>query len=127
MTNALLGPAPIIDGMIGLDGCNHVQLGKAIKILGRHVLRMLDAESAVALAVGLHDFAVEVKDDRNALIADGVRANLQAGGIGSHHAILHQRDGMHFVRKQPTVVGLIVERLEEIGGAQSRASHPRRP
>ncbi len=118
VTDAFLGPASIVDGVIGLHRSDHVQLREAIEILGRHVLSMLDTEAAIALAVGFHDFAVEIEDDRNALVADGVSANLQAGGIGSHHAVLHQRHRVHFVGEQAVIVGLIGEGLEEIRCAE---------
>ncbi len=97
-----------------------MQLGKAVEVSCRHVLRMLDTESAVTLPVGFHDFAVEIEDDRNALVPNGVSTNLQARDIRSHHAILHQGNWMHFVREQPVIVGLIGERVEEIscGGAK---------
>ena len=113
------GPASVVDGVVGLHRGDHVQLREAIEILGRHVLRVFDAEAAVALAVGLHDFAVQVEDDRNALVADGVGAKLQSGGIGLHHAVPHQRQRMHFVGEQAVVVGLIVEGLEEVGGGRA--------
>ena len=100
VADPLLGPASVINGMVGLHGGDYVQLGEAVEILGGHVLRVLDAEAAVAVAVGFLDFGVQVEDDRDALVADGVGANLQSGGVGPHHAVAHQRDGLHFVGEQ---------------------------
>ena len=122
VADAPFGPAPIIDGVVGLHRGDHVQLGEAIEILGRHVLRVFNAEAAVALAVGLHDLAVQIENDRNALVADGVRAKLQAGGVGSHHAVLHQRNRMHFVGEQAVVVGLVAEGFEEVCGGRSQGA-----
>ena len=116
------GPASIVDGVVRLDDAITCNSSEAVEILCRHVLRVFDTEAAVALAVGFHHFAIQIEDGRNALVANGVSANLQARGIGFHHAILHQRNRMHFVGKQAAVIGLIAERLEEVcGGRAERA------
>ena len=52
VADALFGPTAIVDGVIRLDRGDHAQLREAVEILCRHVLRVLDAEAAVALAVG---------------------------------------------------------------------------
>src|SRR5713226_1634378 len=92
MANALLRPAPIINRMVGLDGGNHVKLGEAVEVLGCHVLCMLDAETAVSLAMGFRHFRVQVKNDRDPLVADGMRAELKASSIGLNHALAHERE-----------------------------------
>src|SRR6185295_20358635 len=109
-----------------------MQLGKALEILGCHVLRMLDAEPAITLPMSLHDLAIKVEDDRNSLVADSVRANLQTGCIGPHHAILHEGDRMHLVREQSTIAGLVGnglvrnalvgERIEKIRRARAKGT-----
>ena len=55
MSDAALGPASVVDRVIGLHGGDHVQLREAVEIFGRHVLRVLDAEAAIGLAVRFHD------------------------------------------------------------------------
>ena len=69
--------------------------------------------------MSLRDLRINVEDHRNGLIADRVRAELKAGGIGFHHAVMHQRHRMHFVRKNAVIVRLVVKRLEKIGGDRS--------
>src|SRR5437763_7519930 len=102
--------------MIRLDGCDHVQLRETVEVLGGHVLRMLDAKTAVGFAMSLRDLRINVEDHRNGLIADRVRAELKAGGIDFHHAFMHQRHRMHFVRENAVVAWLVIKRLEKIGG-----------
>jgi len=41
-------------------------------------------------------------------------AKLEAGGIGFHHAVKHQKTGA-WIGEQSAIVGLVIERLEEIG------------
>ena len=74
MANAAFGPAPVVDGVIGLHGGDHTKLGEAVEIFRSHVLRVLDAETAICLAVFFDDIGVEIEDDRDCLVADGVRA-----------------------------------------------------
>ena len=45
--DAPFGPAAVIDGVVRLHGSDHVQLRKAVKVLGGHVLRMFDTEAPV--------------------------------------------------------------------------------
>src|ERR1700730_9692789 len=89
MADALLSPASIVDGVIGLDRGDDVQLREAVKIFCGHVLCMFDPKTSVALAIRFHHFAVEIEDHRNGLVSDGVSANLQADRISLHHAIPH--------------------------------------
>src|SRR6266702_6857923 len=119
MADSPLRPTAVVDCMIRLDGGDHVKLGETIEVLGGHVLRMLDAKTAVGFAMRCRDLRINVENHRNGLIADRVRAELKAGGIGFHHAVTHQRDGMHFVRKNAVVVRLVIKRLEKIGGDRS--------
>src|SRR5690606_39909831 len=49
--DALPGPAAVVDGVVGLHGGQHAERGEAADRLGREVLRVLDAEAAVARAV----------------------------------------------------------------------------
>src|SRR5439155_26812745 len=107
-------PAPVIDGMVRLHRSNHVQLGEAIEIFARHVLRVFNAKAAISFAMRLTQFTVEIENDRDCLVANGVRAELQAGGVSLHHPIPHQGHGMHFVRKQPAIVWLIYEPIKKV-------------
>ncbi len=119
MADSPLRPTAVVDCVIRLDGGDHVKLCEALEIFSSHVLRVLDAKTAVGFAMSLRDLRINVEDHRNGLIADRVRAELKAGGIGFHHAVMHQRHRMHFVRKNAVIVRLVVKRLEKIGGDRS--------
>ena len=119
VSDAAFGPAAVVDRVIGLHGRDHVQLREAVEIFGGHVLRVLDAPAAVTCAVRFVDFGIDIEDGGDPGVTDGVRAQLQAGSVGFHHAIAHQRDGMHRVGKNAAIVGLVVEGLEEIGGRRA--------
>jgi len=90
VSDAAFSPTAVVDGVIGLHGRDHVQLRKAVEVFGRHVLGVLDAPAAIAAAVVFLDFRVNVEDRRNSGVSDGVGADLQTGGVGSHHAIVHE-------------------------------------
>src|SRR5438128_12434630 len=83
-----LRPTAVVDCVIRLDGGDHVQLGETVEVLGSHVLRVLDAKTAVGFAMSLRDLGINVENHRNGLIADCVGAQLKAGGIGFHHAVM---------------------------------------
>src|SRR6202007_2370936 len=51
VANAGFGPAPLVDSVIRLHGGDHAEIGEAVEIFRGHVLRVLDAEAAVRLAV----------------------------------------------------------------------------
>src|SRR2546427_10657795 len=119
MADSSLRPTAVVDCMIRLDGGDHVQVRETVQVPGRHVLRMLDAKTAVGFAMSLRDLRINVEDHRNGLIADRVSAELKAGGIGFHHAVAHQGNGMHFVRENAVVVRLVIKRLEKIGGGRA--------
>src|SRR5207253_6234919 len=119
MADSSLRPTAVVDCMIRLDGGDHVQLRETVEVLGGHVLRMLDAKTAVGFAMSLRDLRINVEDHRNGLIADRVRAELKAGGIGFHQEVMHQRHRMHCVRKNAVIVRLVVKKLEKIGGDRS--------
>ena len=72
-----------------------MELSEAIEILGRHVLSMLDAEATVAGTVGFFDFRVQIQHHGNCLVANRVHRDLQAGGVGPHHALAHGRKRLH--------------------------------
>src|SRR5207245_1155926 len=92
VANAAFGPAPVVDGVIGLHGGDHTKLGEAVEILRSHVLRVLDAETAICLAVFFDDIGVEIEDEiawspmacvhnwRPAASAFIMRSRIAAGG-----------------------------------------------
>ena len=61
VTEPLFRPATVVDCMIRLHGSDDVQLGKAIKIFQRHVLRVFDCKPLVMIAVFLFNFAEDIK------------------------------------------------------------------
>ena len=56
VADALLSPTTIVDSMIRLNRSDDVQLRKAIKIFCRHVLRVLDSQSAITVTVSSYEF-----------------------------------------------------------------------
>src|SRR4029077_19691850 len=107
---------------VRLHGGNDVQLREAIEIFSGHVLSMFDTKAPIAVAVSFHNLGIQVEDDRNTLVTNGVSTNLKAGGIRSHHAVLHQRDWVHFVRQQTAIIWLVVERVEKVRCTRSQRS-----
>ena len=67
-----------------------MELSEALKIFRRHVLGVFNAPTAIADSMLLFDLRVNIEDRRNSRVTDGMSANLQSGGVGSHHAIVHQ-------------------------------------
>ena len=114
VSDAAFSPAAVVDGVIGLHGCDHVQLSEALEVFGGHMLRMLDAPATITAAMGLLDLGINVEDRRNSSVTDRVRADLQSRGVGPHHAVAHQGDRLHFIREQAAIARLVRERFEEI-------------
>ena len=114
VADALLRPAAVVDGVIRLDGGDDGELCEALEVFGRHMLRVLDAEAAVEGPMGFGHFRVQIKNDRDPLVADGMGAKLKTSSVGLHHPIAHERERLHFIGKQAVIIGLIGERLEEI-------------
>ena len=114
MSDAAFAHRPSSMAVIWLHRSDDVKLREAIKIFLCHVLRVFDAEAAIRFAVSFHDVAIEIENDRNPLVSDSVSTQLQTCSIGPHHAILHQRERLHAVGQETTVVRLIAIRLEKI-------------
>ncbi len=114
MSDAALSPTSVVDGMIGLHGRDHMQLSEAVEVLGRHVLRVLNAPAAITPAMCLFDVAVNVEDRGDSSVSDSMGEDLQSSSVSLHHAIAHKRDGVHLVREQAAIAGLVRERFEEI-------------
>ena len=74
--NARGGPAGVINRLEGLHRCDNLQLRKTIKVFCRHVLCMLDAKTAVPIAICFGNLAINIQHDGNGLVADGMRTNL---------------------------------------------------
>src|SRR5205807_1902386 len=51
LADALFGPAPVVDGMVGLHRGNHAEFREARKVLLAHVLGVLDAKAMVASVI----------------------------------------------------------------------------
>src|SRR3546814_1139195 len=57
----LLGPAAVVDGVVGLHRGDDVLAVEARDVLGTQVLGVLDAQAPVARAVAAHDFGEHVQ------------------------------------------------------------------
>ncbi len=101
------------------------------------MLRVLDAQAPIAVAVRAHDVAEEIQHRRDPGVADRVHAQLQAGVIGGHQTRSHVGQRLHLVREQAARRRRIGVRLKEIGRRRSERSvrvalhradpQPRRP
>jgi hypothetical protein len=108
--------------MVRLHGGYDVQLRETIEIFSGHVLSVFDAKTSIAIAVSFHNLGIQVEDDRNAVVTNGMSTNLKAGGIRSHHAVLHQRNRVHFVRQQAAIIWLIAELVEKVRCTRSQGA-----
>jgi hypothetical protein len=68
--------------VVRLHRGNHVVARKLRNVAGNQVLRVLDAQAAVAFAMLAFQALVEAENGVVGLIADGMNRNLQAGGVG---------------------------------------------
>jgi hypothetical protein len=94
------GPATVVDRVVRLHRGDHPERREAVEVLRRHVLRVLDPQAAVGGAVRFLDLFVQVEHGRDPLVADGMHADLQAGGVGAHQPFAHRGDRVHLVRQQ---------------------------
>src|SRR5579872_528689 len=69
--------------------------------------------------MSLYDVGVKIKHGRNSLVTDGVSTNLQAGRIGLHHAIAHERERLHSFTEQAAITRFVAVGLEKICRAGS--------
>src|SRR5215471_4221576 len=120
MSDVALRETAVVDGVVGLNRSDDVQLGEALEILRRHVLGVLDSETTIGVAVSLDYVGIQVKNCRYAIITNGMGADLQAGFIRFHHALAHEGDGMHLVGEQAPIVALVQERFVEVGCAGTK-------
>ena len=74
-----------------------MQTAEALKIFGGHVLCVLDAPAAIAVAVCFFDVLKNIEHGRNRLIADRVNTKLQPGFVCPSKTIAHTADGLHLV------------------------------
>src|ERR1019366_5222938 len=119
MADVRLGKAAVVNRVVGLDRCNHVQLSKTLEVFGRHVLRVLDAQPTIGGAMRFDYLGIQVKDGGNTFVANGVSADLQSRGIGLYVAIPHERNRLHFIGQQTAIVALIQKRLVEISRSRT--------
>ena len=77
------GPSAVVDGVIRLHAGDHAQRRKPRDVGGCRVLRVLDAEATVSLAVLAGDAIVGVEQQRVGTVADGVHHHVQAGFVGA--------------------------------------------
>ncbi len=88
----------------------------------RQMLRVFDAEAAVARAVLFFRQFVHVEDRRVRLVADGVYGHLQTGAVGGENVIAHLRFRNHFgVGEAAGVRGVEIRMEEKRGGGAEGA------
>src|SRR3954468_15388468 len=111
--DAFLSPTPVIGGVIWLHRSDYPNASETWNIAKAQVLGVLDAEAAVALAIGARDLLENGKHRVVRAISNRVHHHLQAGAIRGLHAVEHRTFRKHFVRGQPDVVRRSIVGLEE--------------
>ncbi len=81
--DALLRPAAVVNGMIGLHGRDDAQAREAGDVLPPQVLGVLGAEPAVPRAVRRGHAVEDVEQEGVGPFADGVHDHLEPGRIGA--------------------------------------------
>ena len=115
----LLGPATIVDGVVGLHAGDDTVLAEAADGAGRGVLRVFDPEPAITRAVLADDAldGVEVRVD--GAVTDGVHIHLQPCCIGGQRPTI-DRVRIILVDQQASVVWDVGEGLVERGSVRAQ-------
>ena len=113
--DAPLRPLTVVDGVIRLHRSNDREPLEALEVFGRDVLQVLDAPAPLARAVGFFDLAERVEDRRDGLVADGVDAELQTGGVGADQPRAKGFEVLHLGGDE-AVTGRVEKRLEKPRG-----------
>src|SRR5581483_12262154 len=98
--DAAFGPPAVVDRMVRLNGRNDAERGESIEVLRRNVLRVLDAESAIARAVDPSHVREEIEDVRDSGVTDRVNTELESRLVRADEPGAHLVDRLHFVREQ---------------------------
>src|SRR5213592_1010760 len=112
--DALLHPATVINGMVRLHRRDHAELAEQRNILGAEVLRVLDAEAAIAWPMCARHAVVDGQQDRVGAVADRVDRDLQSRGVGIADPATHVLLG---VLHEAAVARGIAVGLDEVRGA----------
>jgi hypothetical protein len=102
--------------VIRLHACGHVKLRETRDVFLAQVLRVLDAEAAVACAVLLADALEDVEQHADGAIADCVDHHVQAGLVGAGDPRVHL---FWRIQQQATILRCVDEGLVEGGGVRA--------
>ncbi len=102
--------------MVRLHAGDHVERGEAREVVGRDVLRVLDARPPVAGAVALAEARQPIEMQADGAVADRMHDEMQSSGIG---AVAPRVERVGIGHEQTAIARRIVERLEHRGGARA--------
>ena len=97
VTETFFRPPTVVDGVVRLHRSDDVELRKSLKILRRHVLRVLDGKTLVVITVLSFDITENIENHRDRAVADCMNAKLQSCRIGLHQPVAHGAGRMHFI------------------------------
>src|SRR2546425_3052288 len=117
MTDALFGPAAIINRVIWLHRGDNFIASETRDVLRSQMLCMFDAKAPIAIAAFPFYALVNRKNVVVGTIADGVNDYLQTCAIGAAHAFEHRPFGKHFVAGNAAGVRRVEIRFEEERGS----------
>src|SRR5262249_1201887 len=79
--DAVFGPAPVVNRMVRLHRSDHMLRAETLDLFRPQVLRMFDAEPAVAGAISLFDFGEHIEDSFVRLVTDRMNRDPQPGPV----------------------------------------------
>ena len=106
----LLGPPAIVDRVVRLHAGDDAELAEPRDLRRGDVLRVLNAEATIPLAVFFCDALEDVELGANRPVADGVHDHVEAGFVGTRNPSVQI---LGRVDEEPRVGRYIGKRLEE--------------
>jgi hypothetical protein len=99
--------------VVWLHRSNNLLLAKTRDVRQAQVLRMFDAEAAIAGAIESRDLSIKVEDLKVGFIADSVDHDLESRPIPGLDALTHDALRHHLVKEQAPISGLVLVGLKE--------------
>src|SRR5688572_23309648 len=112
-------PASIVDCIIGLHARDNFQLGKSFYICRSNVLRVLNAETPVAVAILLLYIFKYIKQRMDCLVTNSVDHDLKTSAVSGLDAKVKN---LWFNHKKTRIAGSVVEWFKECGCVRSKRS-----
>ena len=118
-TNDCIGPAAVIDGVVGLHTGNNIGGGDTGNFLGAQMLGVLNSHASVPSAVLLRYCIEDIQQAGVGAITNGMNNELQLCRVGGNCPAL---DVLRRGDKKPTVSRRIAEVFKKCGGVPAPVS-----